>query len=357
MRAIVDLFAGPGGWDIAAQRLGFSVVGIELDESACATRDAAGLTTIRGDVRDYDPFAVPSAALIASPPCPTFSVAGKGSSRADIPAIIDAMPAVARTGVIPYGDWSDAQTGMVLEPLRWAALAHDADAPYDWIALEQVPPVLPVWEAIAHHLRGMGYHVVTGNLNAEQYGVPQTRRRAVLVATLGRVATLPVPTHSAYCSSDPGLFDPFVHPWVPMSICLKGALALQGRSGPRRIRESTHPSFTMTGNYGGSDVLYMDTGYRGGHVRPASWLARTMTGRSRDNRLLGVDGVRLRNLTPQEAAAIQTFPDHYPWQGNKREVFQQIGNAVPPLIAERVICAAAGMAAEAMVPAVVDGLW
>lgn len=40
MRA-VDIFAGPGGWDVAARDLGIDVVGIEIDDSACDTREAA----------------------------------------------------------------------------------------------------------------------------------------------------------------------------------------------------------------------------------------------------------------------------------------------------------------------------
>jgi site-specific DNA-cytosine methylase len=45
MTTAVDLFAGPGGWDVAARELGVETVGIELDEAACATREAADLST------------------------------------------------------------------------------------------------------------------------------------------------------------------------------------------------------------------------------------------------------------------------------------------------------------------------
>ncbi len=42
----IDLFAGPGGWDIAAHRLGLRTVGIEWDQAASDTRRAAGLPTV-----------------------------------------------------------------------------------------------------------------------------------------------------------------------------------------------------------------------------------------------------------------------------------------------------------------------
>lgn len=54
----IDLFAGPGGWDVAAADLGFRPLGIELDADACATRDAAGHRTLQADVAALSPVDV-----------------------------------------------------------------------------------------------------------------------------------------------------------------------------------------------------------------------------------------------------------------------------------------------------------
>src|ERR1700732_1149621 len=91
----IDLFAGMGGWDIGAAELGVEPIGIELDPSACATRNAAGLPTVSGDVELLDPreFA-PCDLLIASPPCQGFSTAGKRDPR-------------------------DPRNRLVFEPWRW----------------------------------------------------------------------------------------------------------------------------------------------------------------------------------------------------------------------------------------------
>lgn len=237
----VDLFAGPGGWDVAARSLDLSVLGIEFDHAACETRRAAGLPTVEGDVRDYSPLDFVNyrdgvryypRGLIASPPCQTFSAAGKGSGRKaldDVLLLVKALEHRENISVL-LSQFDDERTGLVVEPLRWALTAIDAGIPYEWIALEQVPAVLPVWEAVADVLRRAGYSVDTGKLSAEQYGVPQTRKRAILVAKLEETvpgsflvhpAELPAPTHRPYKKGIPqDAGDPDLLPWVSMAQAL-----------------------------------------------------------------------------------------------------------------------------------------
>lgn len=110
----------------------------------------------------------------------------------------------------------DERIGLVLSPLHYAARFLPT-----YIAFEQVPPVLPVWQAMAVELREMGYSVWAGMLHAEQFGVPQTRKRAILMARRGGVEVAPpVPTHSKYHNRTPDKLDPDVKKWVSMEEAL-----------------------------------------------------------------------------------------------------------------------------------------
>lgn len=316
---IIDLFAGPGGLSTAARSLGHHVIGIEQDRDACATRIAAGHATVVGDVRRYGPAAFPSASvLVGGPPCQTFSAAGQGAGRDQLDLVLAlANRLAARQDITAdLAKLSDPRTGLVLEPLRWALDALDAGRPYEAIVLEQVHQALPVWKAYAEILRAEGYEAVCGVLKAEQYGAPQTRRRAVLIARLDGIAALPAPTHRPYRKGVPrDAGDPRLLPWVSMGDVLP-------HRGP----------FTVVSNYGTGG----DPKARG--RRTSAEPAFTATGKISRLRLVDPDGNELPRLTWSEAGILQGFPADYPWTG--RDIGQQIGNAVPGQLARAILTAA-----------------
>lgn len=247
---IIDLFSGPGGWDVAASALGYAPLGIEWDDAACKTREAAGLRTLQADVGELDPQMVVDEhfgigqprhgtleGLIASPPCQAFSMAGKGAGRAGMAAYADAIRHMAEGKPVDVAALDEAcgdeRGHLVLEPLRWALALHPK-----WVACEQVEPVLPLWEEMAAALRVHGYFTWTGVLSAERYGVPQTRRRAILLAGLERAVQEPPATHQRYIAprrnhtQEDSLFaapeaerivapeDRHLEPWVSMAEAL-----------------------------------------------------------------------------------------------------------------------------------------
>ncbi|MBM4481849.1 DNA cytosine methyltransferase [Rhodococcus hoagii] len=316
---IVDLFAGPGGLDVAAHWLGLGVHGVEWDGDACSTRLAAGLGTEQADVRTLGPADFPDATVLAGgPPCQTYTLAGSGAGRRALDDVLFFVKQMA-AGVDVESSVSqldDERTGLVLEPLRWVIEAHELGLPYDAVVLEQVPAVLPVWEAVGEALEGLGYKVDCGVLRTEEFGVPQTRRRAILVANHHHAPTLPKPTHRGYRKGiGRGAGDSRLLPWNTMGEALD-------RPDP----------FVVISNYGSGG----DPRARG--RRTSNEPAATVTGKISRNRVVTHGEVELDRFSPSEAGRLQTFPGDYPWSGNA--IAQQIGNAIPPRLAAHVLAAA-----------------
>lgn len=391
---VIDLFAGPGGWSVALQRLGLAEFGVEWDKWACETARAAGHHREQLDVREFTAAPFAHKGLIASPPCQTFSMAGKGAGRGAMESLIDALHLVA-SGLRPTEALErvgspdlDERSALVLEPLR-AIRAVDPV----WIAMEQVPTVLPIWQAYAEVLRDWGYSVAVGNLQAEQYGVPQTRKRAFLVANRHREVALPTPTHSRYYSRSPEKLDPGVKKWVSMAEALGGAAATMrsnygtgGDAQNRGERQPWEPAPTVTSKIGRNKWVLRNGNQANASVRRPDQPAPTMYFSERGRMVEWVptpavpgdtswayrrpsptiigsfapdvvaapgyrkagDGPRQAQpgsirVTVQEAAVLQSFPADYPWAGGKSAQYRQVGDAVPPLLAEAVIEAARGV--------------
>ena len=341
----IDLFAGPGGWDVAAEDLGMVTLGFEADPSACATRRASGLSTVSGDLRGYSgPYGgIPG--RIASPPCQTFSAAGNDSGRRALDVVLGLVRRIGRREVVSIDGFEDERTGLVLEPLWWTLNAIDNGYHPEWLAFEQVPAVLPVWEWMAHVLRQEGYSVATGRLSAEEFGVPQTRVRAFLMAKLHGHAQLPKPTHRKYrkgVAQHEG--DQSLLPWVSMAEALgwgepRVVVNNYGTGGDpanRGQRRSDEPTATITGKADRNRVYRTSTmpkATRRSAGEPAPTLAF-----GNDAASAGFEtATGFERITPEEAAALQTFPPDHQWRGTKTQVFQQNGNAVPPLLARAVL--------------------
>lgn len=341
---ILDLFAGPGGWSEGLRTLGLRDVGIEIDPAACATRAAAGHTTIRADVAAYPaaPLRGKVSGLIASPPCQTFSAAGLRAGNTDLPLchqVLDDLTRGHDTRDSVRAACTDPRSLLVVEPLRYAL-----DLRPEWIALEEVPAVLPLFEHTAWSLTGVGYSTWTGVLNAADFGVPQTRRRAFLIASRTCPALPPDPTHA----KDPGpdtLFGPALEPWVTMADALGwGATdrpvptvtAGGGKNGGPEPFPTSARKALMDAQRRGSWVL-RHSNRRNATVRRADEPAATLLFAKASNDVswekAGPAGPESVRISVQEAAALQTFPAGYPFQGTKTRQFEQIGNAVPPLLA------------------------
>lgn len=388
---IIDLFAGPGGWDQGLAMLGRrDVLGIEWDESACLTAEAAGHQRLRADVAALDPRDyAPAEGLIASPPCQAWSMAGKRGGEADrehCHRLADRM--AAGDDSTEWTEWEDPRSALVCQPVRWVR-----DICPEWIALEEVPAVASLWEHFARIFRAWGYSVWTGDLCAADYGVPQTRTRRILIASHVRTVAPPPPTHAQH----PGGADLFGgtgrKPWVSMAEALgwgfddepsctvsSGGAATGGaepfaNAGYRRrlaahMADNPAPTIVTTRrskdglilgrqlppgegeNVGGWGWLrgsnQANAAVRAPH-EPAptmlfghcpndvSWYPSEEAAKPRQPMSAAErDGVGVR-ITVQEAGILQSFPADHPWQGARTKQYEQVGNAVPPLLAAHIL--------------------
>ena len=383
----VDLFAGPGGWDEGAKALGLSegILGFEFEANAVATARAAGHARVYGDLAKVNPAFFKAPGLIASPPCQGFSPAGLGRGRQDFDHLLRALDMILgwllargaeersfETSPEQAIAWlqeriADSKSALILEPLRW--VIRMAERPR-WVAFEQVKTCLPIWEAMAKVLRAMGYSVWTGIVHAEEFGVGQTRTRAVLLGSLDHdVTSGPAPTHLRYALRHKGNMDGMrkeaadkgLLPWVSMAEAINMGLTNRpsytfsaggvrgshsgGEWGGRSVREALHEAVAdgtwkpRAANEGTTEADMQWAYERPSVTMVASY--RPDVAAAPKYRKAG-DGPRQNahgsiSVTPAESGMIQSFPADYPWQGPETRQYQQSGNAVPPVMASALL--------------------
>ncbi|WP_129838117.1 DNA cytosine methyltransferase [Streptomyces sp. RFCAC02] len=348
---ILDLFAGPGGWSHALRVLGRRDIGIEWDRWACRTRAAAGHLTVRTDAAVYPvrPFLGRTRGLIASPPCQAWSTAGRRLGLVDQPLVHQAIADLAAgrdTRARLLTACRDQRSLLAAEPMRYLHALNTVGEP-EWAVMEEVPAVLALWRQYAATLRTWGFSVWAGILNAADFGAPQTRRRAILLASRTRTATPPPPTHARDAEPE-SLFGPGRRRWVSM------AEALGWGATQRPV-----PTLCAGGGPGGGPEPFPSGSRKAladardhGHwtnpphatTRRADEPAGTLFFGHRSNACVWIPehtsdptGRGAIRITSAEAGVLQTFPADYPWQGNQSQRFTQIGNAVPPLLAAHLL--------------------
>lgn len=368
---IIDIFAGPGGWDEGLLTLGRSdVIGIEWEKYACATARAAGHRRAQADVSTLDPTRLGVGdveGVIGSPPCQAWSIAGKRGGESDRTHCHELADRMAEgDDSTDWTSWKDDRSPLVCQPIRWVR-----DLQPEWVALEEVPQVASLWEHFTRILDGWGYSTWTGDLCAADYGVPQTRIRRILIASRSRKVGPPPPTHSGVAHGD-DLLGGYTLPWVTMaealgwgfdepSATISGGGSASGGAEPfananyrRRLTK-----IVTSQSSGGSDEYYSRSSYRpaptittGSHRWVFERPATTVVGQFRPD-IIAAPGFRKDvsrqnaagsvRVTVQDVATLQGFRPDYPWQGPRTKQHEQVGNAVPPPLAAHVLAAAIGM--------------
>lgn len=334
----IDLFAGVGGLSLGFENCGFDVVlANEYDESIAAAYKAnhKGTRMIVGDITSLDlektfgPYQGQIDVVIGGPPCQGFSQKGQRKTIHD-----------ERNFLFKYY-------------VRVVELVKPR-----YFVMENVPNLLTAEKGyfrkeIEELFNSMGYQLKMGILNASDYGVPQNRRRAVIIGKQGGAAPgLPKPRNItvtiwdaisdlAYLSSGEGEEEQ-EYRGKPRSEYQK---KLRGGSGTLRNHVATRHSRLAL------ERLAMIPPNAGKEVLPEEHLTRSIYSgtwtRMRKDEISVTITTRFdtpssgkfthpfldRAITVREAARIQSFPDSFRFVGSKGSQMKQVGNAVPPLLA------------------------
>jgi DNA (cytosine-5)-methyltransferase 1 len=367
VKALVG-FAGFGGVDIALRDFGFQVTGIEIDSAIAEVNRVNGGHCLTADLLDIDPADYVGWNLFHfSPPCPNFSVAkSDGAETEDDLALARKICQFIRVGRPEY---------FTLENV--------------WLYRKSLS-----WLLIWYTLLEEGYGVDAWNLNAADYGVPQSRRRMIVIARRdGRKPAKPFPTHSKnpdmFTSSWRGWYEAIADliPDLPEGEFaswqrdrlpgeLKSFLLMTGntnRNGidnvmvtiqtrppsqcPHRAfiigqgerskpKSKNMPADTITANTNQTGVKAFIVG--GQYQTPNNGQPRTVQNKTAnspvwticssdrlDTRIWKSGKVVL--MTPRALARFQDFPDWFVLPGDRGLACYGIGNAIPPGLYQAVL--------------------
>jgi DNA (cytosine-5)-methyltransferase 1 len=331
----LSLFSGCGGLDLGIQSAGFEIVAGVDNEPLCAESHSQNFGDIPFHVASISTFAQnvareeieipgPIDLLVGGPPCPPYSKSR--FYRSDKPrALADAVGWETMNGYIDV---------LRLVGPRAFLLENVAGLAYK-VHREALDYVLD--EAGA-----LGYRCEWRILNAADYGVPQIRERFILVGTRTGEFEFPEPTYAKRPS--PGPTTPRA-PWRTAGMAI-GDL-------------DSHENADDAGHFAGGqfhDLLceippgdnYLYFTAKRGHPEPRfKWRSRywsfllklspdlpSWTIQARRSNNMGPFHWRNRILRIEEIKRLQTFPDDWHLSGTIEAQWRQVGNAVPPLLAE-----------------------
>ncbi len=330
---VLDLFCGCGGMSLGFEKAGYDVLlGIDIWKDALETYKfnhhnsnvlCADMLTLTGDDVSTHLGSKTVDVIIGGPPCQGFSVAGK--------RIVD-----------------DERNKLYKGFVRMVAYFKPSA-----FVMENVPNILSIGEGVVKQsilddFQELGYQVETKVLLASDYGVPQNRRRAVFVGLRNGVFDFNIPTVEHKVTTEEALGDltegsiPNKSPYPIAPSCdyqrlmrassnviwnhditlhneqTKRIIAMVPDGGnykdlPKDLQETRKVHIAWTRLNSQKPSITIDTGHR--HHFHYKW-----------NRV----------PTVRESARIQSFPDDFVFLCSKTSQYKQVGNAVPPIMAQAI---------------------
>ncbi len=339
---VIDLFSGCGGSALGFKQAGFYIkVAVDNDKLASQSfklnfPDAqiftSDITTISSEelLKAADAATGEEIVIIACPPCQGFSTARRKSEA-----------------------FGDSRNILIYEFLRVVKEIR----PFAFV-MENVPGLAngigkPMFLDILKRLKELGYNTAYGIVDTADYGVPQRRKRLVLIGTNNTKIRISFPKQT---HQNPDLTDRYLTPWNTVRNAIQDLPVII--AGGESVNDPLHSAsnlaeinlkrISLTPHDGGGRLSWPDelvlechkkvSGYKDIYGR-MKWDAPspTITGGC-----VMISKGRFghpeqdRAISLREAARLQTFPDDYKFAGNTGQIAAQLGNAVPPLLAKKI---------------------
>jgi DNA (cytosine-5)-methyltransferase 1 len=325
---IASLFSGCGGLDLGFTRAGFEliyandndpVVWETFEKNHKISMDKRSLFDIKSsEIPDSD-------GIVGGPPCQSWSLAGEMRGAKDV------------RGQLFY---------------EYIRVLKDKKPKF--FLAENVPGIiskthLPEFNRIIENFSELGYAVTYKLIDARDYGVPQERRRVIIVGysnSLGLNFSFPAPTHAKYVTKT--LDGKKMKKWVTLKNALRdlpeASKALEKNKANQNLQIPNHEY--MNGSF---SSIYMSRNRRrdwsdcaftiqaGGRHAPLHPSSAEMEKVEKDLWKFVGQSPEYRRLSVREAARIQTFPDDFKfYYKGVADGYKMVGNAVPVRLAEAI---------------------
>jgi DNA (cytosine-5)-methyltransferase 1 len=330
MNTVTSLFSGAGGMDLGFINADFHVIyANDYDKHACLTYEKnIAPHIVNESIKTVDYDSIPeSDVIIGGPPCQGFSVAGKMSSADERSQLV----------------YDFARVVVAKKPR--AFVMENVDH------LGKSPRFATTRNSLEKIFTDAGYTVEDGILMASDFGVPQRRKRYFMVGVRKKVSDIPLlptpngqkaPTARDILLSFPPPGEPGNNRitnakinFASRPIMRKSPYAGMLFNGAGRPVDLNRPVQTLAASFGGNKTPIVDE--RELRDGKSSWIENYHIKLTEGQKpVAGTAPDFLRRMTIDECIVFQDFPRNYNLQGPKSSMFRQIGNAVPPGLANAV---------------------